>query len=66
MKATCKILTSKPRTLESARAMRDTLLNVQAAGIPPRLWPVVIAAEESGFHVCELGFATTNEFEVVR
>lgn len=66
MKATCKLLTAKPRTLTAARAFRDTLLNVQAAGLPLRLWPVVIDAEAGGYHVCELGFATANEFSVVR
>lgn len=66
MKATCKLLTAKPRTLTAARAFRDTLLNVQADGLPLRLWPVVIDAEDGGYHVCELGFATANDFSVIQ
>lgn len=66
MKAACKILTAKPRTLTAARAFRDTLLSVQAPRVPLRFWPVVIDAEAGGYYVCELGFATANEFSIVR
>jgi hypothetical protein len=61
-----KLLTSKPRTLAAARAFRDQLLDRQAPGVPPRFWPAIIAAETTGYHVCELGFALANGFDVVR
>lgn len=64
--STMKILTGKPRTLEAARAFRDSLLNHQASGVPLRYWPVIIHAETEGYHVCETGFATRNGFEIVK
>jgi hypothetical protein len=66
MNSKCKLLTSAPRTLEAARAMRGRLLNAQVPGVPPRLWPVVIDAEEGGYHVAEAGFAAAHGFEIVR
>ncbi|HRQ87338.1 MAG TPA: hypothetical protein PLA50_00965 [Bacteroidia bacterium] len=66
MNSKCKILTASPRPLEAARALRDRLLNAQVHGVPPRLWPVVIDAEEEGYHVAEAGFAAAHGFEVVR
>lgn len=33
----------------------------QANGLPPRLRPVVIAAENEGYHVAETGFALARE-----
>lgn len=61
-----KLLTSKPRSLESARAFVATLLSVQASNLPLRFRPVIIDAETTGYHVCELGFATSNGFQIVR
>lgn len=46
--------------------MRGRLLNAQVHGVPPRLWPVVIDAEEGGYHVAEAGFAAAHGFEIVR
>lgn len=66
MKTAPRILTSKPRSLEAARQFRDSLLNHQAHGVPPRLWPAVIAAETEGYHVVETGFALSNGFEIVK
>lgn len=66
MKATCKLLTANARPLEAARALRDRLLNAQVHGVPPRLWPVVIDAEDGGYYVAEAGFASANGFEIVR
>jgi len=51
---TPRLLTGKPRSLEQARRFRDSLLNHQAHGVPPRLWPAAIAAAETdGYHVAE-------------
>lgn len=68
MKATTtpRLLTGKPRSLEQARRFRDSLLNHQAHGVPPRLWPCIIAAEADGYHVAETGFALSNGFEIVK
>ena len=59
-------LTSTPKTLEAARKFRDGLIERQAAGCPLRFRPVIIAAEESGYYVVELGFAMKNDMTVVR
>jgi len=59
-------LHSAPKTIEAARQFRSGLVEKQAAGCPLRFRPVIIAAEESGYYVVELGFALKNGFEVVR
>lgn len=66
MNSRCKLLTSTARPLEAARALRDRLLNAQVHGVPLRFWPVVIDAEDGGYHVAEAGFASAYGFEIVR
>jgi hypothetical protein len=63
---TPRMFTSKPRSLAAARQFRDSLLNHQVHGVPPRLWPAVIPAETDGYHVVETGFALSNGFEIVK
>lgn len=66
MNSKCRLLTTTARPLEAARAFRDRLLAAQVHGVPPRLWPVVIDAEEGGYYVAEAGFASTHGFAIVR
>lgn len=61
-----KIHTAQPRTLEAARALRDSMLKHQVAGVPLRFWPAIIHAETDGYHVCDTGFAAKHGFEIVR
>jgi hypothetical protein len=61
-----KILTSKSRSLESAKEFAKYNNSRKPFNCPPREIAVVVNAPTNGYMVCELGFAVSNGFEIVR
>ena len=61
-----KILTSKSRSFESAKDFAKSTNSRRPSNCPLREIAVVINAPTNGYLVCELGFAVSNGFEVVR
>ncbi len=65
MKATStKILSSEKTTLAAAVAVRDDMRRTMVK--TGKFWPVIVHGPNDGYMVVEAGFASANQFEVVR
>ena len=63
---TCKMLTSREKTLNEAREIRDRFIAVRVLGSPLRFFPCIIHGPNEGFLVVKHGFALANGFEEIR
>lgn len=61
-----KFFLSSIMNLEAARAFAASRDSHAVSNLPLRFRSVIIAAETEGFRVCDLGFAVTEQMEIIR